>query len=232
MTATPGDYGPHTTRRGQGKRVIKSLPCTIPIIMYKLSCWSPPPMRHGKRRRGNVRRCGGAAPVGFTALARPAPRQRRRASRPIPLACRAGLSRCRRTRRRRRASLFFPPLAGPIEAGFGRWCRQVRLALPRRARGPFAPAGRPPQGLRPVWASPFRPSVAGGQAGRRYRSGRRPSVYAVQFFGPAVRRGGPPAVVAPACGGLHAAPATGGRKLWRHSRRQTAGHVTVVAKRA
>ena len=100
-------------------------------------------------------------------------------------------------------------------------------ARPRCARRPPARRRGRSRGGRRRSARPWRAVRRGAATGRANGPASMPF-----NSDSAVRRGGPPAATAPPCGGLHTAPATGGRKLWRHSRRQTAGNVTAVARRA
>lgn len=72
---------------------------------------------------------------------------------------------------RRRAFRRFPLLAGPIEAGSGRWWRQGCQILPCRVYGPIAARSRrQPRGLPDGWAP--RPRLAA----RAFRQGRPPAI--------------------------------------------------------
>ena len=113
---------------------------------------------------------------------------RRRRIRPQDLRC----MRCAYAHRR--MPCRFPPSAGPIEAGSGRWCRQSHQVIPYLAYGPVAtPCCRLPHELWPRRASP--PPL------RRLASPRRRSRFhcrCIQSGGHAARsvqakpRAGPP----------------------------------------
>lgn len=137
----------------------------------------------GRARGGATRSDGWRA-----SSTQPARIQRRRARRPGPH------GKLGKHPRRR-----FPPKAGPIEAGSGRWCRHVRRGLPRHARGPVAATGRR--------------SGAGGQAGRPHLR-PQPGGCALQSPNSAVRRAGPPAAGAGTADELRAAHAAGCREPW------------------